>query len=100
MAAARRSAPDRFGTGSPTVSTSPLGLRRRFGRKRRTQDADRLLSSINVTSSQDERDFYARFVALKPSLTEGDRETKVVTRLQESVVGGEDRQDVLLAILR
>ena len=63
---------------------------------------DDLLSSINVTSSQDERDFYARFVALKlEGLTEGGPlRTEVVNRLQELVVGNEDGQDVLLAILR
>jgi hypothetical protein len=63
---------------------------------------DELLSSINFTSSQDERGFYARFVALKlKGLTEGGPlRTEVVNRLQELVVGDEDGQDVLLAILR
>ena len=58
---------------------------------------DELLSSINVTSSQDERDFYARFVALKlEGLTEGaPLRTEVVNRLQE-LVAGDDGQDVLL----
>ena len=46
---------------------------------------DELLSSINFTSSQDERDFYARFVALKlKGLTEGGPlRTEVVNRLQK-----------------
>jgi hypothetical protein len=59
---------------------------------------DELLSSINVTSSQDERDFYARFVALKlEGLTEGaPLRTEVVNHLQELVAGDEDGQDVLL----
>jgi hypothetical protein len=50
---------------------------------------DELLSSINFTSSQDERDFYARFVALKlKGLTEGGPlRTEVVNRLQELVAG-------------
>jgi hypothetical protein len=60
---------------------------------------DELLSSINVTSSQDERDFYARFVALKlEGLTEGaPLRTEVVNRLQELVAGDGDGQDVLLS---
>jgi hypothetical protein len=51
-----------------------------------------------LTSSQEERDFYARFVALKlEGLTEGGPlRTEVVNRLQELVVGDEDGQDVLL----
>jgi hypothetical protein len=60
---------------------------------------DEVLSSIKVTSSQDERDFYARFVALKlEGLTEGGPlRTEVVNRLQELVAGDEeDGQDVLL----
>jgi hypothetical protein len=58
-----------------------------------------LLPSINVTPSQDERDFYARFVALRlDGLTEGGPlRVEVVNRLQELVAGDEeDGQDVLL----
>ena len=45
---------------------------------------DELLSSINFTSSQDERGFYARFVALKlKGLTEGGpQRTEVVNRFR------------------
>jgi hypothetical protein len=60
---------------------------------------DELLASINVTSSQDERDFCARFVALRlDGLTEGGPlRVEVVNRLQELVAGDEeDGQDVLL----
>ena len=59
---------------------------------------DELSSSLKATSPQDERDFYARFVALKlDGLTEGaPLRTEVVNRLQELVESDEDGQDVLL----
>ena len=86
------------------MSISRLGLRLAVRPQASAEPKmrDELLSSINFTSSQDERGFYARFVALKlKGLTEGGPlRTEVVNRLQELVVGDEDGQNVLLAILR
>ena len=60
---------------------------------------EELFTSIKTNSQQDERDFYARFVALKlEGLTEGAQmRTEVINRLQELVASDEDGQDVLLS---
>jgi hypothetical protein len=71
------------------VSISRLGLRLavRPQASAERKMRDELLSSINFTSSQDERDFYARFVGLKLKGLEvgGPLRTEVVNRLQELV---------------
>lgn len=87
------------------AKSSPTGedFKRRFAPGGAAAVAERkmrenLAQSIGAISSNDERTFYAQFVALKlDGLTEGGiLRTEVVNRLQELVAANEDGQDILL----